>query len=63
MTARKKKIYLKRHRRKEMKIEFRLIKRQDKKKEEPLQSVKVRGQSLIAAIDVTPSGDDDASRQ
>jgi hypothetical protein len=28
-----------------------------------LQSVKVTGQSLIAAIDVTPSGDDDALRQ
>jgi hypothetical protein len=35
----------------------------DIKKVESLQSVKVRGQSLIAAIDVTPSGDDDASRQ
>jgi hypothetical protein len=28
-----------------------------------LQSVKVRAQILIAAIDVTPSGDDDALRQ
>jgi hypothetical protein len=41
-----------------MKIEFTTIKVGDKKKGESLQSVKVRGQSLIAAIDVTPSGDD-----
>jgi hypothetical protein len=35
----------------------------DVKEVKSLQSVKVRGQSLIAAIDVTPSGDDDALRQ
>jgi hypothetical protein len=47
-----------------MKIEFITIKVGEKKKEESLQPVKVRGQSLIAAIDVTPpSGDDDAPRQ
>jgi hypothetical protein len=39
-----------------MKIEFSTI-NSDKKKDESLQSVKVTGQSLIAAIDVTPSGD------
>jgi hypothetical protein len=46
-----------------MKIDFKLIKAEDKKKVEPLQPVEVRGQSLIAAIDVTPSGDDDTLRQ
>jgi hypothetical protein len=46
-----------------MKRDFRLVMAEDKKKEESLQSVTVRGQSLIAAIDVTPSRDDDALQQ
>jgi hypothetical protein len=44
-------------------MDFKLINSEDKKKVESLQSVKVRGQSLIAAIDVTPSGDDDHSNE
>jgi hypothetical protein len=41
-----------------METEVRLIKKEDIKKGETLQSVEVDAQSLIAAIDVTPSGDD-----